>query len=732
MSDPSIRAGVATRVWSPGVVWARVSPLILAGLAYILLVCFAYTPIIASLSSAIPGTSQYEDFAIFHWNLWWFQHAIFRLGQDPFFTNYVFFPHTINLAYHTFTPFLDIIGLPVYAALGATAAINVLIVGSLAFSGLAMFAFLHHHKVPAGLAFVGGALFAFTPFTTARVSFVHLNTLPIGWLPLGLLTWDHLVERRTLGAAVVLSGVLYAAFMTDQQFGVWLALLLTPYALFRLVRSGERTRRRTVLLGAFAAIVLIGFMLIAPLPQLLAGRNVEYPTTPLPHPVLQSRYSLHLDDVIAWPPRYLNSERVTLGVLLPVGAAIGLVRGRRAAGRVFWLVMGAAFLVLAFGPTFEPLNLPLPYQLFHRLTGGLYRVPARFIILTVFALIVFAVTSLRSDYQRLGRAARWACVVGALLWLGVENRWYEPFPTFHMPDYRIYHAIGADPDVYLLLEVPVGPHNTGDRIFGHGGVLQYFAWIHHKRLINGAISRVSTDLTEWYRQWPLLAALAEEGPLPDLALARREFQHLSDKWDIRYVLLHRDMLTPDVATWAAGLFNTQASWCLVDEEGALLAYRRTDTPCRLTERLRLPPASRGTLSLGDGSDERYLGPGWYYAENVGGPQARWTGREPAATLRVALTRRDYRVSLRAASYVPDQIVTVYANGRRVAALSIGEGWGEYTFDLPAESISADSLLTLMFVHRRAQSPRERIGSQSDDRRPLAVAYDSITFTPEVP
>src|SRR3990172_10430654 len=78
MSDPSIRAGVATRVWSPGVVWARVSPLILAGLAYILLVCFAYTPIIASLSSAIPGTSQYEDFAIFHWNLWWFQHAIFR------------------------------------------------------------------------------------------------------------------------------------------------------------------------------------------------------------------------------------------------------------------------------------------------------------------------------------------------------------------------------------------------------------------------------------------------------------------------------------------------------------------------------------------------------------------------------------------------------------------------------------------------------------------------------
>ncbi len=731
MTSPSARAWTS-RFSYPLTTRILLSPSSAAGLAYLVLACLAYFPLATHPAAAIPGFSGgvFIDFAEFHWNLWWFQHAVFRLGQDPFFTNYILYPHTINLAYHTLAPFLILIALPVYAGFGPTVAINALIIGSLAFSGLAMFAFLRHRETPSGLAFLGGALFAFNSFTTARVSFVHLNMLPIGWLPLGLLAWDRLAERRTPGAAVALGVTVYAAIMTDLQFGMWLALLVAPYAMLRFVRSERQARRRVVLVSALAGLILISLMLVAPLPQLLSERGVEYPSAPLR--VVQEKWSLRLEDVTTWPARYLDSERVTLGVLLPVGAAIGLVRGRQAAGRVFWLVMGAAFLVLAFGPTFEPLNLPLPYQLFHRLTGGLYRVPARFILLTVFALIVFAVTSLRSDYRRLGRAARWAWVVGALLGLAVENRWYEPFPTFHMPDYRVYHAIGADPDTYLLLEVPVGPYNTFTDIFGRGGELQYYAQFHHKRLINGGVSRAPSSTNDFYRERPLLAALAEEGPLPDLALARREFQHLSDEWDIRYVLLHRDMLTPDVATWAAGLFNTQAGWCLVDEEGALLAYRRTDTPCRLSERLRLPPASRGTLSLGDGSDERYLGPGWYYAEKIGGPQARWTGREPATTLRVALARRDYRVSLRAASYVPDQIVTVYANGRRVAALSIGEGWGEYTFDLPAESISADGLLTLMFVYRRAQSPRERIGSQSDDRRPLAVAYDSITFTPEVP
>ena len=391
--------------------------------------------------------------------------------------------------------------------------------------------------------------------------------------------------------------------------------------------------------------------------------------------------------------------------------------------RISWLLH--RITVLAFGLRLKPFEIPMPYRILHAVIGGNYRVAARFLLPAVMAFVIFATLSAQNGYRRLGRAGRAAVVVGALIFLALENRWYKPLPVFRMPDYTVYHQIGADPDTYLILEVPVGPHNLFGGVFGRGGVLQYYTPVHHKMLINGAVSRAPLGLTQSYRQWPLIRALAEEGPLPDLASARSEFERLSDEWDIRYVLLRRDMLTPDVATWAAGLFNTQPGWCLVDEEEPLLAYHRTDTPCRLTERLRLPPASRGTLNLGDGSDERYLGPGWYYAENIGGPQARWTGREPAATLRVALARRDYRVSLRAASYVPDQIVAVYANGHRVAALPIGEGWGEYAFDLPAESISADGLLTLTFAHGRAQSPRERTGSQGGDDRLLAVAYDAL-------
>jgi hypothetical protein len=703
----------------------KLSPFIFAGLAYLLLASLAYRDIVLNFSSAIPGfEGRNTDFALFYWNVWWFQHAVFSLGQDPYFTNYILFPHTVNLAYHTFVPFLNVIALPIYAVLSLSAAINSLIIGSIVFSGLAMFAFLRQRAISTGLAFVGAALFAFTSFSTARVSYVHLSILPIGWLPLGLLAWDWIAARRTVKASVVLGGVLYAAIMTDLQFGIWLALLLVPYALFKLARMDRPGRGRVIALSGLAAAILIGLMLIAPLPQLWAGRDVSYPTTSLKQAQVRSN---ELSDFIAAPPRFFDSERNTLGVILPLAVALGLVRGRRVPERILWLAIGLGCLILALGPTLEPPGIPLPYQIVHRIAGGMYRVPARFILPAVFALISFAAVSLHRDYQRLTRAGRWVSIASVLVFLALENHWNEPFPIFRMPDYRVYHRIAADPGDFLVLEVPVGTDSGVADPFGNGRELQYYAAVHHKRLINGSVSRGMVGLTGAYRQWPIIAALAGEAPPPDLTAAREEFQRLSREWDIRYVVVHRDMLPVGVAHWAIPFFNTQPGWCLVDEDGPVLAYGQNDRVTCPLDLLALP--ADGTLQVGDGGDERYLGWGWYPAENVGGPQARWSGGQPAAVLRVRLEQRDYRVVLRTTAYPAEERVRVLANGAPLAEVSIVEGWSEYGFDLPAKIIEPNGMVELTLEHRRAESAYERTGGRVDDRRPLAIALDAVVFQP---
>ena len=685
----------------------------------------AFQSIVFNLSGAIPGIKGGNaDFALFYWDLWWFQHAVLRLGQDPFYTNYILFPHTLNLAYHSLVPFLGLLAIPLHAVASWGTTVNVLLIGSLVFSGMAMFAFLRHHTVPRGLAFVGGALYTFNSFSTLHVSVLHLNLIPIGWLPAGLLVSDWLIERRTWKSALVFSLVVYAAAMTDQVFVIWLLILLVPYLVYRLARIEAAARKQSVVIGAVAAVLLLGLLLIAPLPQWLAGRDVSYTLASVS--TAQAR-SMQLSDIIALPPRFADSERGTLGLLLPLCVGAGLIAGQRMRDRFFWLIMGLAGLILALGPTLQPFNLPLPYQIIHLAMGGLYRVPSRFIVLAILGLIIFTAFSLKSFYARLSRANRWSLAAGTLLFLAMENQWYVPFPVFSMPDYQIYHAIGQDTNEYLILEVPVGPDNTIADHFGHGVELQYYAPIHHKQLINGAVSRGPAGITSSYRRWPLITALAEEGPIPDFASARAEFERLGGEWNIRYALLHREMVSPDVANWAVAFFNSQPGWCLVDEEGPLLAYQRNESGSCPIDLSKIP--SDGTIHLGDDSADPYLGQGWYPSENIGGSQARWTGAQPTTILRVHMAQQTYQLILRATSYPPDQQLAVSANGQPISNLAIGEGWAEYQVSMPASLIPTDGWVTFAFTPSHITSAFERTGGQSEDRRPLAVAYDTITFVP---
>ncbi len=414
----------------------------------------------------------------------------------------------------------------------------------------------------------------------------------------------------------------------------------------------------------------------------------------------------------------------TLGLLLPLGIIAGLIIGRGERDRFFWLIIGLFGLVLAMGPTLQPIGLPLPYQLIHFITGGLFRVPARFILIAILGFIIFVTFSLRTFYAQLSRVWRASFMPGVIIFLAIENQWYTPFPAFSMPVYRIYHQIGQDPAEYLVLEIPVGPDNAIADRFGRGAELQYYATIHHKRVINGTVSRAPTGTTNDYRQWPLITAWAGEGLPPNREAAQMELQRLGTEWDIRYIVVHREKLSPELANWTIEFLNSHPAWCLADEEGDVIAYRRVEKDACSPDLLSAPVD--GTIKFGENAD-RYLGPGWYPAENVGGSQARWTGGEESASLRVKLRTQDYRVSLTAASYLPDQRVAVFANEHHLADLSIQPGWAKVQFDLPATVIPTDGLVTLKFVHTRARSAYEQTGGQSEDHRPLAVAYESLQF-----
>jgi len=176
--------------------------------------------------------------------------------------------------------------------------------------------------------------------------------------------------------------------------------------------------------------------------------------------------------------------------------------------------------------------------------------------------------------------------------------------------------------------------------------------------------------------------------------------------------------------------NVQPVLCVADEEGDLLAYQRINAwaECSHPEKSALP-AKANRLVLGDPASARYVGPGWYDVEDIGGQPGRWVGEIATSTLRLVPPPGNHRIRFRAATYPADQTVTVSVNGQAIGMANLTNDWAEYEFEIPADALRTEEPVVITLTHARLESAFERSRGAIDDKRPLAAAYDFIEFAP---
>jgi hypothetical protein len=89
---------------------------------YLLLALLLTWPTVTHLTTHLPGDGG-DDPAI-AWNLWWVKYALLNEGQNPFQTNFMFYPIGINLAFYTLTALNAVTALPLTLNFGVIAAGN--------------------------------------------------------------------------------------------------------------------------------------------------------------------------------------------------------------------------------------------------------------------------------------------------------------------------------------------------------------------------------------------------------------------------------------------------------------------------------------------------------------------------------------------------------------------------------------------------------------------------------
>lgn len=505
--------------------------LVLGG--FLLLTLLLTWPIPAELFTRVPGGGDAWQHI---WNLWWVKEALVNLQTNPYYTDMVYYPTGANLYFHTLVLTAGLIGIPLQlAGLNLIATYNVILLLTFVLAGYGMFLLCLYLTRNAWASFIGGLVFAFSPYHFAHL-FGHMNLASLQWIPFYVLALlkavdapgrDGTVSGKRLRArgmwlAAGAGALLALNAYTDWVYGIFLVIFTGLLLGWRVLVPSERRelsdRRVGWAEGALRIVAGTGtFLLIVspiffptlaearqgyaqqpPAEVLVYSSDLILAFTPSElHPIWGNAVARRIEQVGPNLPMKNPSERVVfLGYTVLVLSIYGLWRLRSDRRVRFWAFAAFATWLLSLGPVLQVLGrwkftgfevtVPLPYLLLYKLPLlGIMRTPARLVVLTMLALAVLVAFALARELhglralrgERRLRSAFFGLLLPALIlfeFLAV------PFPTvppgWGVP---IYERIAREPGRFALIELPLRP-------FG-----DYMAYqtIHGKPIIGGYLSR---------------------------------------------------------------------------------------------------------------------------------------------------------------------------------------------------------------------------------------------------
>ena len=220
-------------------------------------------PLPLRLADAMLGLPN-GDAGVYVWNLWVFRHEIVANHRLPFLTSEILaLSPPVPLALHNYTTFANILAFPLIPLLGVLKTFNVLVLASGVMSGYAMYFYARVRTGDAVAAWMGGLLFGFSPFMSARAA-EHFSLTLAAPLPIfGYLTY-RIFSQPSLGLACAAGATVAWAFLCDVYYAVYCLMwtgLMAGYTLLTVeTRSAEVRRVWPRALADLAIVCLGGFI----------------------------------------------------------------------------------------------------------------------------------------------------------------------------------------------------------------------------------------------------------------------------------------------------------------------------------------------------------------------------------------------------------------------------------------------------------------------------------------
>lgn len=579
---------------------------------YLLLSLLVLAPLLPHFGSMIPGgpvaaVDGWQNV----WNLWWVQQAL-TSGANPFHTDYLYYPDGVDLHLQTLNISNGLLVFPITALFGPIAGYNTALLLAFVLAGLGGYALALQVSGHRLAAFIGGALFAFSPFHMTKVWDGQLELIALQWpafYALFLLRTVELRRRReALLAGVFLALIGYTSWYYLLFFAIYSLLFV---ALWLVTLPGRRTRWTA--LTRTALVPLVGGLLLLPI-LLPALRDVQgtapriNPDSSLDLILIHSAnlFDFWLPSAVhplwggpveqlgqTWHP-FIAGWNLALGYSILALAILGGVTAWRVAWR--WWALTLTALLLALGPLLHVgttrTALYLPYTLLLHLPGvGIARRPSHFVVIATLLFAPLVALGLCRLVARIAPARRPLLIGGLAVLLVIE---YLPprWPLLDMTLHPYYATLRGE--VGALMDLPPRDESS---------LPLQAQMLHGMPLLGGFVSRapsypfvkVTPGVRQLWQMRPDNAVLLPADMTTRLAAL--------DFYDIRQIVIHWQAVDP---AKRAGLEAVLAQ--LLPEDA------RTHADATLSA-YQVPQV--------EGPPFAYFGTGWYSEESTGERYWRW-------------------------------------------------------------------------------------------------------------
>jgi len=414
------------------------------------------------------------------WRLQWVAHALATSPRNLFNGN-IFYPEPRTLLFSDAMLVQGVIAAPlIWLGLPPVLVHNIMLVGAIVASAVAMFVLVRHLTGSRGAALLAGAIFAFAPYR-----FAHLNHMELQWAmwtPLAFLSMHRTIEYGRLRDGLLTGAAVVLQMLSSVYYGVFLATLLTVCAILLKIGENRAIVRRALVPLIAGALVAIAIIAAYAVPYLRARDRVG---TRSAHEIRM--FAARPADYLAtsqenWLYGRLQEPSAPERRLFPGAGAILLsvvaVMLRRPSRAVMVYVLGA---VAAFEASLGLRGYVYAFLYDHVSAFQALRAPARLGMFVVFFLAVlagFGYAYLAHGLRARARLGLLAVLTAAVLLEYVTSVTVVVYPNSAPPVYRLLAAQPAS----VVAELPM-PKING--LPGQDPKYAYFSIFHWKPLVNG-------------------------------------------------------------------------------------------------------------------------------------------------------------------------------------------------------------------------------------------------------